>query len=128
MTYVRQIFSPYAKRKRQREHYGYCMTWYRFSSWFNPYGVKVLSFFYQKILYFSQSQIQCFDGSSVHISLQFNYYEFAMFTKCIFIVIKIFTCFYGVWVFYVFPVIILCDIKWCFRLTNTLNLAHDTLQ
>ena len=45
---VRQIFSPYAERRKWNEHCGYCITWYQFSSCFKPYGVKVLTFLIQK--------------------------------------------------------------------------------
>ena len=49
-----------------------------------------------KVFSFFQSQFQCFGGGSFYISQQFNYYKFAMFTECMFIVIEMFTCFYGV--------------------------------
>ena len=61
------------------------------------------------------------------MSQLFNCYKFAMFTECMFIVIEMFTCFYGVW-FYVFPAMIQPDIKLFFRLFNILNLAHDAFQ
>ena len=50
--YVRQILVHIqredSKQKEESEHYGYCITWYQFSSLFKPYGVKVLSFLIQK--------------------------------------------------------------------------------
>ena len=49
LAYVRQIFSPYAERRKKSEHWGYCITWYQFSSWFKPHGVKRLSLLTQNI-------------------------------------------------------------------------------
>ena len=75
---------------------------YQFSSWFKTYGVKVLSFLIQKFSALSLSlslSVSLNLRVSVHISQMFNYYKFAMFTECMFIVIKMFACFYGVWFF-----------------------------
>ena len=64
-----------------------------------------------KISPFSQSQFQYFDGGSVYVPWLFTYYEFGMFTEPMFILIKNLKCFYGVWFFYVFPMIIQSHIK-----------------
>ena len=50
--FVRQIFSPYAERRKKSERYGYCIKRYQFSTQSKPYGVKVLSFSIQKFSVF----------------------------------------------------------------------------
>ena len=78
---------------------------YRFSSWFKVYGVKVLSFLIQKFSSLSLNlnlSVTLNLRVSVYISQMFNYYKFAMFTECMFIVIKMFTFFYGLWLFMFF--------------------------
>ena len=98
LMYVRFLVHM-QKEEIKSEHCGYCITWYQFSSCFKPYGVKVLSFFDPKMFSFFKSQSQCCGGGSIYILQLFNYYKFAMFTECMFIVIEMFTCFYGTWFF-----------------------------